>query len=109
MKDHRLIDERGAAFDRLIAAKLRSDLTLLKKARANLSHWLRNADLRSTPDLIEWQHLLKRPLPELLAVLESTDERAIRLRQSSPFCGILTPSERLAIIREYHRREAVAA
>jgi hypothetical protein len=42
-------------------------------------------------------------------MLESTDERATRLRQSSPFCGILSPAERIAIIREYQKRESVAA
>ena len=109
MKDHRLIDERSAAFDRLIAKKLRSDPALVEKARTNIARWLQNAGARSTPDLLEWQRLLDQLLPDLLAVLESTDARATRLRQSSPFCGILTPAERLAIIREYHARESVAA
>lgn len=81
----------------------------MEKARANLARWLQICDQRSVPDLLEWQRLLGGPVPELLAVLESTAERATRLRQSSPFCGILTPAERLAIIRQYHARESVAA
>lgn len=109
MKDHRLIDERSLAFDRLIAEKLQRDPTLLEKARANLARWLQTTDLRSAPDLLEWQRLLAQPLDKILAVLVSSGERAMRLRQSSPFCGILTPVERLAIIREYHARESVAA
>lgn len=108
MKDHRLIDERSLAFDRLIAAKLRIDPMLLDKARAILSRWLQTSDDRSVPDLLEWQRLLDGSLTELLATLEATDEQSTRLRQSSPFCGILTPAERLAIIREYHVRESVA-
>ena len=109
MKDHRLIDERSLAFDRLIAAKLRTDPALLGKARANLSRWLQTSDNRSVPDLHEWQRLLEGSFAELLALLESSDEHATSLRQSSPFCGILSPQERLAIIREYRQREAVAA
>jgi hypothetical protein len=109
MKDHRLIDERSLAFDRLIVEKLRRDPTLVDKARANLSRWLQTYDQRSVPTLLEWQRLLDGPFVELLAILESTGERAARLRQSSPFCGILTPAERLAIIREFYARESVAA
>lgn len=109
MKDHRLIDERSLAFDRLIAEKLQRDPTLIEKARANLARWQQTTDFRSAPDLLEWQRLLDQPLPKLLAVLAASDEHATRLRQSSPFCGILTPAERLAIIREYHARESVAA
>jgi hypothetical protein len=109
MKNHRLIDERSLAFDRLIAEKLRRDPTLVEKARANISRWLQTTEPRSAADLLEWQRLLDQPLPELLALLESTDEHATRLRQSSPFCGILTPAERLAIIREFYARESVAA
>ncbi len=109
VKDHRLIDERSLAFDRLIAVKLRTNPALLEKARANLARWQHNSDQRSLPDLREWESLLDGSLAELLTVLESTDERATRLRQSSPFCGILTPAERLAIIRDYQQRESVSA
>ena len=109
MKDHRLVDQRSLAFDRLIAKKLRANPALVEKARINLARWLKASDPRSALDLAEWQRLLDGPFPELLAMLEATDERATRLRQSSPFCGILTPAERIAIIREYQKRESVAA
>lgn len=109
MKNHRLIDQRSLAFDRLIAAKLRAEPALLDKARSNLTRWLQTSDHRSRPALLEWQRLLGGSLAEVLALLESSDERATRLRQSSPFCGLLTPAERVAIIREYQARESVAA
>jgi hypothetical protein len=109
MKDHRLIEERSLAFDRLIAAKLRSQPALLEKARANLARWLETASPRAKADLHEWQRVLSGPLAELLVLLEATDEHASRLRQSSPFCGILTADERLGIIREFQKRESVAA
>ena len=109
MKSHHLIDERSLAFDRLIAEKLRSDPTRVEKARSNLARWLETCSAAARPDLLEWQRWLSGPFDELLALLEATDERATRLRQSSPFCGILTPEERLAIIREFHARESTAA
>lgn len=109
MKDHRLIDERSLAFDRLIAGKLRSQPALVEKARGNLARWLETCSPGARPALLEWQLLLAGPLDELLAVMEATDERAIRLRQSSPFCGILTPDERLGVIRAFQARESIAA
>ena len=109
MKDHRLIDERSLAFDRLIAAKLRGEPALVEKARAILGRWLETSSRRATPDLIEWQRVLDGPFEGLLALLEATDGRATRLRQSSPFCGILTTEERTGIIREFQKRESLAA
>lgn len=109
MKDHRLIDERSLAFDRRIAAKLREDATLVDKARANLNRWLVTCAPGVRPDLLEWRRLLDGPFPVLLALLEGTSENATRLRQSSPFCGILTPGERTGILREFQARESAAA
>jgi hypothetical protein len=52
--------------------------------------------------LIEWQEILENwPLEKVLGLLTSFDEEARRLRQSSPFCGILSQEERLAIFKEY--------
>ena len=109
MKDHRLIDERSLAFERLIAAKLRDEPALIEKARGNLARWLETCSDGVRPALLEWQRLLAGPFDELLALLEATDERATRLRQSSPFAGALTPGERFAILREFQTRESRAA
>lgn len=109
MKDHRLIDERSLAFHRLIVGKLRADPTLVAMAHSNIERWLQTCSPGVRLTLLEWQELLGTPFEKLLAFLESSGERATRLRQSSPFCGILTESERLAIIREYHARESAAA
>lgn len=109
MKDHRLIDERSLAFERLIAAKLRSDPALLNTARGNLMRWLETCSPGVRPALLEWQQLISGPFSELLSRMGATDERATRLRQSSPFCGILTEEERLSILREFHARESASA
>jgi hypothetical protein len=109
MKDHRLIDERSLAFSRLIASKVRADPALVQRAHANLERWLRDCSERSRPALLEWHGLLASPLDELLSALTSPEERAVRLRQSSPFAGFLTPGERWAILRDFQTRDAKAA
>ena len=109
MKDHHLIDERSLAFSRLIAGKLRANPALVERARGNLDRWLLDCSERLRPALLEWQELLAGPLEELLSFLTSTEERAVRLRQSSPFAGFLTPDERFAILREFQTRESHAA
>ena len=108
MKDHRLIDERSLAFSSLIAGKLRADPALVQHARVNLERWLRDCSERSRPALLEWRALLYGPLDELLSFLTSTQERAVRLRQSSPFAGLLTPEERWSVLRDFQARDATA-
>ncbi len=61
-----------------------------------------NFDYRSAAPLREWQRLLDTlPLPRLLQLLRSQAAAAARLRQSSPFAGILTAAERQAILSRY--------
>ena len=109
MKDHRLIDARSLAFDRRIAARLRSEPALIGKAADILQRWLASCAAAARPDLIEWQELIGGPFEVLLATIEGTDERSVRLRQSSPFCGILTPDERNGILKDFQARDAAAA
>ncbi len=99
MRSHVWIDERSLALHEAVAVKLEADPQLLEVARANLKRWLAAGD---QAPLREWQHLLDTlPLPQLLQLLRSRDERAARLRQSSPFAGVLTPAERQAILSRY--------
>ncbi len=109
MKDHRLIDERSLAFHSLIAEKLRVAPVLVGHAQENIIRWQRDCSERARPTLLEWQALLEGPLDDLLSVLTSPDERATRLRQSSPFAGLLSSKERMTIIREFQARDANAA
>lgn len=109
MKDHRLIDERSLAFDRLTAEKIQADPAVVERARATLARWLGTCSPRVRPVLLEWQAILEGPRADLLALLAATDERATRLRQSSPFAGVLTAAERTAILHEFHLRESATA
>ena len=42
---------------------------------------------------LEWQALLERPLGEICQILETDSEEPRRLRQNSPFAGVLPPAE----------------
>lgn len=104
MRSHEWIDQRSLALHAAVAAKLEARPQLLDVARANLQRWLASGPVAA---LREWQELLDRtPLPQLLALLRSPDEAAARLRQSSPFAGLLTPAERQAILDQYESRRA---
>jgi hypothetical protein len=104
VRSHEWIDARSLALHEAVAAKLEARPQLLDVARANLARWLARDPAGA---LLEWARLLdQRPLDDILTLLRSSDERAARLRQSSPFAGVLTPEERLAILRQYDARRA---
>lgn len=77
---------------------------MLEVARDNLRRW---RSTNSAAVLREWWLVLEAtPLSALVALLRSPDEQATRLRQSSPFAGLLTPDERQSILSEYESRRA---
>ncbi len=101
--DHNRLDARSLALHELVARKIEAAPALLDKARANLRRW---QETSGSPSLAfaEWEHILDNPIDQVLAVLVERSERATRLRQSSPFCGILTEAQRRAIYESYSTR-----
>lgn len=108
MKDHRLIDERSLAFDRLTARKLAADPSLVEKARDNVNRWLKTSSPRNRKVLLEWQEILSRPIDQIIGVLLDESEEGKRLRQSSPFAGVLSQEERMAILKDFQSRDAIS-
>jgi hypothetical protein len=107
MRSHEWIDARSLALDLAVAGKLRAEPDLLDRARRTLDRWLEQRRPAVPAVLLEWHEILTRwPLGRILDLLTSSDETPRRLRQSSPFCGILSPEERLAIFKEYESRRA---
>jgi hypothetical protein len=108
---HEVHDEISLEIGRRVAARLRDEPALLQVARDNLVRWLRqNAD---APALVrcyrEWQAILDRPLNDICRVLETDSEQSRRLRQNSPFAGVLPTAEIWSIkatIRERHAKTA---
>jgi hypothetical protein len=89
--------------DREIASRLGADPALVEIARRNLKRWLDRPRLPASLKrcYLEWQTILDSYSPaELLRLLKDDGEEAQRLRQNSPFVGILTPLE----VREFKRR-----
>ena len=101
--DHARLDERSLALHRLVAQKLIADPTLLGLARANVARW-KAANAAPSFALSEWEQILGQPIVEITALLVDRSEHATRLRQSSPFAGILTDAERKAIYESYAAR-----
>jgi len=104
MRSHEWIDRRSLALHEAVAKKLAEHPELLEVARQNLRQWLAQ---NPQPALLEWQRLLDTlAFDELLELLRCPDERARRLRQSSPFAGVLTHRERQAILDRYESQPA---
>jgi hypothetical protein len=108
---HEVHDEISLEIGRRVAARVRDEPVLLQVACDNLVRWSRqNAD---APALIrcyrEWQTILDGPLDDICRILESDSESSRRLRQNSPFAGVLSASEIWSIkaaIRERHAKTA---
>ena len=105
MQDHRRIDERSLAFGRAIAARLPRYPEHVTHAQATLGRWLNGCSDNVRPALMEWQAILDGTVEGIIEILTATDERAIRLRQSSPFAGILSNQERNGILRAFETQE----
>jgi len=98
---HRLIDARSLAMHAVIAQKIERDPKLLTIPRNNLRRWSARSG-NSPPDWIqEWREILAKPWPTVAALITDPSEDATRLRQSSPFAGVLTSSERRRIYEAF--------
>jgi hypothetical protein len=107
---HSETDEVSLEIARRVADRLRAQPGLLAMARENLIRWSqRNTD---APSLLrcyaEWQAILTRPLEEICELLCAKTDDGQRLRQNSPFAGILSPAE-VWKIKSTHRHATAAA
>ena len=97
------IDERSLAFGRAIAEKVPANPQLVVQAGQRLDEreaaGIARGDTGILPVFAEWREVLHAlSLEELVAFLgTNTSERATRMRQSTPFVGVLSEPERAAI------------
>ncbi len=96
MRTHQEIDERSLALAHAVADQIDRDPQRegLRLARENCTRWLQRG---AHPAILEWQCLLGQEWESVRKVLLDDSEEGRRLRQSTPFCGILTPQERWEI------------
>lgn len=87
---HAAIDRRNAVDDGRIAAELRRDGRLLRLARKNLNRWMARDRRKASAAFKEWDTILTvLSRTEIAAFLRSGTPMCRRLRQSSPFMGLL--------------------
>ena len=105
MRTHEQIDQRSLAMAKAVVSRIDADpeKSGLTRARQTCRRW---AQRNSTPAVMEWLELLGKPWAEIRLVLLSESEEGCRLRQNSPFCGVLAPGERWRIYREHRSRAA---
>jgi len=103
---HQLIDQRCLALHRAVSDRIRRRPDMLAVARENLRRWAEMNGFLS-PALEEWREILDTRTPEeILRLLCDPGDEATRLRQSSPFGGVLSEPERLRILKQYEPRAA---
>ena len=108
--NHPETDQVSLELARRIAEKLRWQPEVIDFARANLARW--SQQNASAPALLrcyaEWQQILSRPVEDICALLCSTSNDAQRLRQNSPFAGVLPPTEVWEVKSRFRHAPATA-
>jgi hypothetical protein len=104
-RTHAQIDQLNLELGRAVATKLRRQPELFDNVvRRRLRRWrisIESGDTSSRQYLEEWEKLAADGLETCLARLTEQSEKSTALRQSSPFAGVLTSSERMRIIRAW--------
>jgi hypothetical protein len=103
---HAVHDAVGLELARRIAVGLSAHPEWIELAKENLRRWSqRNCD---SPHLMvcynEWRAILGRPVEEIRDVLLQETDEGQRLRQNSPFAGVLSPQEVWKIKREVREK-----
>ena len=91
---HRIIEARSLAMHCLAAQKIMLEPALLDRVRRTLDTWRARYGKDAPRALDEWAEILRRPWPQIAAFITEPGERATRLRQSTPFAGVLGARER---------------
>jgi hypothetical protein len=107
---HEIQDVASLEMAKRIAAGLPAHPEWLELARDNLDRWTRlNAN---APGLLrcyaEWRNLLELPVEEVCAILTAETDEGQRLRQNSPFAGVLSARE-VWEIKAWCRHDAKSA
>ncbi len=111
MHSHKNIDDRSLALAKQIVAQIDQDPQRkgLLKAQATCKRWQIILTGREKACADEWALILQTPWEKIRSILLDPAPKATRLRQNSPFCGVLTNKERWKIIKEYRNHDARAA
>ena len=105
MISHRTIDERGLSLAEEIVRRVDADPqhNAVTYAQELCQRWLRSV---RSEDVRTWSIILSGPWPEIRRALLDPSENGNRLRQSNPFCGVLSPQERWRIYRRFRHHDS---
>jgi len=102
---HSDAEDRSFRMAQAIAELLEKDPSLLRRATQHLNRLIHEGPGLATGDLAEWRQLLETYSPNRIrSLLVSRSSRGERLRQSSPFFAVLTPSERDFVVARIGER-----
>jgi len=103
IRSHHDADARARALASAIADRLKTDPSLVPRARTYLARRLTKASAGEQRELQEWDRILRTmSLARLRRFLVDPGERATRLRQTLPFVGVLTAEERERLASHAH-------
>lgn len=105
-RTHAQLDHFSLRLHEEVARQIRANPAMLDRARANIVRWQRQLGGSAARDLDVWSTILAGPLENILATMVARTEEGDRLRQSSPFCGIMSQARRMEIFREVYSRES---
>ena len=98
---HRLLEARSLAMHAVIAQKIDNDPKLLDVPLNNLERWRARWENDMPAWYREWQKIMRRPWAEIAAIITEPSAEGARLRQSSPFAGVLSAQERKRIYEAF--------
>lgn len=96
-------DRRSLAYHRAIARILKKDgARSIRHAKKNLKKmWQSHPDARAL--LGEWSHWLELPIETLIRRVLDPGLMAREMRQVTPFAGLLSPQERVQILKRFRK------
>ena len=108
MKTHQEIDKRSLKLAQEIVNKIEkySLYNEIQKAVLRCEKWY---NMHGLDSIKEWLNILGKPWKEIKKVLLDKSENGRRLRQSNPFCGVLSNKERWDIYRRFKNSEKRAS
>ena len=96
---HDQMEKRSLLFAQGIAELIKSDPSLVTRAKHHLNRLIHDDQGNAVSDIAEWRQLLETYSTDRIRdLLVAQNSRANRLRQSSPFLAVLTADERERLI-----------
>jgi len=95
--NHQLHETRSLNMHRLVADRYQeSPAEVVRFGMMNLKRWQKNGV--DCDDFGIWEEILRSAPQRLPDILSGSDEEAVRLRQSSPFAGLIPEESRQSIL-----------